>query len=145
MSCGTRAQDSARAILTVPGSSVLPSATSHLLLDFPVRTPAADAFTEVLLTDFAAARQFIPARPFCLSSYERNYTHVTHQCLPRPPQIFRCPRHRQFALTLTGSILPLKNRPFLLSAAPGIVAFMRSCVQASGSRLQAPGGRSVPS
>src|SRR5579862_7434145 len=50
----------ARAILTVPGSSVLPSSISHLpsgycaqtpLPDFPVRAPAADAFTGVLLTD----------------------------------------------------------------------------------------------
>jgi len=32
-----------------------------------VRASAADAFTEVLLTDFAAARQFISARPYCLS------------------------------------------------------------------------------
>jgi hypothetical protein len=88
----------ARAILTVPGSSVLPSVISHLpngycvlhgglrerhppaarpvarpalaqnpLPNFPVRAPAADAFTGVLLTDFTAARQFIPARPCCLS------------------------------------------------------------------------------
>ena len=90
----------ARAILTVPGSSVLPSEISHLpsgtayyaaafdsaalrqpapspvllllwlrttLPDFPVRASAADAITGVLLTDFAAARQFISARPYCLS------------------------------------------------------------------------------
>ena len=37
------------------------------LPNFPVRASAADAFTEVLLTDFAAARQFISARPYCLS------------------------------------------------------------------------------
>ena len=90
----------ARAILTVPGSSVLPSEISHLpsgttyytaacgsaalrqpapspvlrllwlrtsLPNFPVRASAADAITGVLLTDFAAARQFISARPYCLS------------------------------------------------------------------------------
>ena len=37
------------------------------LPDFPVRASAADAFTGVLLTDFAAARQFISAGPYCLS------------------------------------------------------------------------------
>jgi hypothetical protein len=91
---------SARAILTVPGSSVLPSEISHLpsgtayytaacgsaalrqpapspvlrllwlrapLANFPVRASAADAFTGVLLPNFAAARQFISARPYCLS------------------------------------------------------------------------------
>src|ERR1700689_689725 len=44
----------------------------------PVRASAADAFTGVVLTDFAAARQFIPARPYCLSGlqekpYPRNH------------------------------------------------------------------------
>jgi hypothetical protein len=101
MSCGTRAQDPARAILTVPGSSVLPSEITHLptgtayctaacgsaalrqpapspvlrlpwprapLADFPVRAPAAGAITAVLLTHFAAARQFISARPYYLSA-----------------------------------------------------------------------------
>jgi hypothetical protein len=37
------------------------------LPDFPVRASAADAITGVLLSDFAAARQFISARPYCLS------------------------------------------------------------------------------
>ena len=37
------------------------------LANFPVRASAADAITGVLLTDFAAARQFISARPYCLS------------------------------------------------------------------------------
>jgi hypothetical protein len=37
------------------------------LPNFPVRASAADAITGVLLTDFAAARQFISARPYCLS------------------------------------------------------------------------------
>jgi hypothetical protein len=32
-----------------------------------VRASAADAFTGVVLTDFAAARQFIPTGPYCLS------------------------------------------------------------------------------
>lgn len=93
MSCGTRAQTSARAILMAPGSSVLPSGINHLpsgvlrtagdanylvacdsatlrqpapspvlrllwlrtpLPNLPVRASAADAFTEVLLTDFTA-------------------------------------------------------------------------------------------
>lgn len=82
----------ARAILTVPGSSVLPSGITHFtarrpavappsgsqpvavsslartpLPNFPGRASAADAFTGALLTDFAAAQQFIPARP-CSSS-----------------------------------------------------------------------------
>lgn len=87
MSCGTRAQTSARAILMALGSSVLPSEINCLptgdaylsvacdsatlrqpapspvlrllrlgtpLPNFPVRASAADAFTEVLLTDFTA-------------------------------------------------------------------------------------------
>ena len=88
----------ARAILTVPGSSVLPSAIGHLPSGYCVlhggllerhplaassspvlpwlgtrrRTsrcarPQPTPVTGVLLTDFAAARQFIPARPYCLS------------------------------------------------------------------------------
>jgi hypothetical protein len=68
-------QSSARAILTVPAPPFFPlgSITSEL----PVRAPAAGAFTGVLITDFAAARQFIPARPYCLSElreklYPRN-------------------------------------------------------------------------
>jgi hypothetical protein len=113
---------SARAILTVSGSSVLPSEISHLpsgtaydraacgsaalrqpapspvlrwlwprtsLPNFPGRASAADAFTGVLLTDFAAARQFIPARPTVSLGYVRNYTHATPQCLIQPPQISR--------------------------------------------------------
>jgi hypothetical protein len=44
------------------------------LANFPVRASAADAITGILLTDFAAARQFIPARPYCLSGLrERLY------------------------------------------------------------------------
>ncbi|GHE56599.1 hypothetical protein GCM10017778_46070 [Streptomyces vinaceus] len=92
MSCGTRTQNSARAILMALGSSVLPSgsityqtgtanccycfsywwplsaplrqpAPSPILHplwlrtplpNLPVRAPAADAFTEVLLTDITA-------------------------------------------------------------------------------------------
>jgi hypothetical protein len=42
-----------------------------------MRAPAADAFTEVVLSELAAAQQFISARPFCLSCYERNYTYAT--------------------------------------------------------------------
>jgi len=89
---------SARAILMAPGSSVLPSAISHLPNGYCVlhgglrerhppsaspspvlpwlgtrrRTsrcarPQPTPVTGVLLTYFAAARQFIPARPYCLS------------------------------------------------------------------------------
>jgi hypothetical protein len=85
----------ARAILTVPGSSVLPSGISHLPSGYcvlhgglrerhspaasPVARPAlawnpaaelpgarvrSRRLHRVLLTDFAAARQFIPARPY---------------------------------------------------------------------------------
>ena len=72
----------ARAILTVPGSSVLPSAISYYqagtthrtpLPDFPVRAPEAGAFTGVLLTDFAAARQFIPAKPTVFLATRKPY------------------------------------------------------------------------
>jgi hypothetical protein len=106
----------ARAILTVPGSSVLPSeicqlpsgtayytaafdsaalrqpAPSPVLLllwlrttlpDFPVRASAADAITGVLLTDFAAARQSISARPYCLSGLrEELYPHSLSMSTP---------------------------------------------------------------
>jgi hypothetical protein len=84
MSYGTRAQAFARAILTVPGSSVLPS-ENYLRLDFPVRASAADAFTEVLLTDFAAAYSLSLSSPTACPGCERNSTHATFQCLLQPP------------------------------------------------------------
>src|ERR1700678_3311646 len=66
MSCGTRAQDSRPG--DPDGAWLLRSSPSdHSLPDFPVRASAADAFTGVLLTCFAAARQFISAGPYCLS------------------------------------------------------------------------------
>jgi hypothetical protein len=38
-----------------------------------VRASAADAFTGVLLTDLAAARQFASARPYCLSGLREKF------------------------------------------------------------------------
>jgi hypothetical protein len=76
MSCGTQAQefhpgdpDGAWLLRSFLWISHLPAGTAYRtpLPDFPVRASAADAFTGVLLTCFAAARQFIPARPYCLS------------------------------------------------------------------------------
>jgi hypothetical protein len=109
------------------------------LPNLPVRASAADAFTEVLLTDctagycelhlrvlltaapdhcgppgpvvspvtvlqpwlrnsttapsctlqlHTAARQFVSARPCCLSGYKRNHNHTTAQCLLQPEQVF---------------------------------------------------------
>jgi hypothetical protein len=55
------------AALQQPAPSPVLPWLGTLLPNFPMRASAADAFTEVLLTDFAAARQFIPARPYCLS------------------------------------------------------------------------------
>src|ERR1700677_3450641 len=64
MSCGTRARESRPG--DPDGAWLLRSSLwDQSLLNFPVRASAADAFTGVLLT--AAARQFIPARPCCLS------------------------------------------------------------------------------
>ena len=66
MSCGTRALDSRPG--DPDGAWLLRSSLWYRSVpNFPVRAPAADAFTGVLLTDFAAARQFIPAGPLCLS------------------------------------------------------------------------------
>jgi hypothetical protein len=73
MSCGTRAQESRPG--DPDGAWLLRSSLSdQSLLNFPERASAADAFTGVLLTDCAAARQFIPARPYCLSGLrEKRY------------------------------------------------------------------------
>ena len=66
MSCGTRAQESRPG--DPDGAWLLRSSLcDQSLPNFPVRASAADAFTGLLLTDFAAAWQFIPARPYCLS------------------------------------------------------------------------------
>ena len=62
--------------------------------ELPGRESAADAFTEVLLTDFAAARQFVLPGPTVSLGYERNYTRATAQCLLQPPQISRRSRQR---------------------------------------------------
>src|ERR1700722_15576225 len=66
MSCGTRALESR------PGDPdgawlLRPSLWDQSLPNDPVRASAADAFTGVLLTHFAAARRFILAGPYCLS------------------------------------------------------------------------------
>ena len=66
MSCGTRALKSRPG--DPDGAWLLRSSLwDQLLPNFPVRASAADAFHQVLITDFAAARQFIPAGPYCLS------------------------------------------------------------------------------
>jgi len=66
MSCGTRAQESRPG--DPDGAWLLRSSLSDQSLpNFPERAPAADAFTRVLLTNCAAARQFIPAKPYYLS------------------------------------------------------------------------------
>lgn len=67
---------SARAILTVPGSSVLPSEISYCRTSRCARPQPAPS-PGVLLADFAAARQSISAGPCCLSGlreklYPRN-------------------------------------------------------------------------
>jgi hypothetical protein len=52
------------------------------LPNFPVRASAADAFTGVLLTDFAAARQFIPCQAL-LSLW------ATRETIPmKPPDVY---------------------------------------------------------
>ncbi|ATZ25850.1 hypothetical protein SLAV_20130 [Streptomyces lavendulae subsp. lavendulae] len=66
------------------------------LPNFPVRASAADAFTEVLLTDFTAGycelhlRVLLPGSSSLPGTavslgYERNHNHATMQCLLRPP------------------------------------------------------------
>jgi len=63
----TAAFDSAALRQPAPSPVLLLLWLRTTLPDFPVRASAADAITGVLLTDFAAARQFISARPYCLS------------------------------------------------------------------------------
>ena len=74
----------ARAILTVPGSSVL-SLWDLSLPNFPVRASAADAFTEILLTNVAAARSSSLPGPTVSLGYRRNHTRATGGCLLQPP------------------------------------------------------------
>jgi len=73
MSCGTRAQDSRPG--DPDGAWLLHSSLwDQSLPNLPERAPAADAFTGILLTDCAAARQSISARPYCLSGLrEKTY------------------------------------------------------------------------
>src|SRR5579859_8047335 len=85
----------ARAILTVPGSSVLPSAICHCRT-CPVRAPEADAFTGVLLTCFAAARQFIPPGP--------TVSLATRETIPVPPPNVYSGRHRFLNLRREGNL-----------------------------------------
>src|ERR1700722_11961584 len=90
MSCGTRALESR------PGDPdgawlLRPSLWDQSLPNDPVRASAADAFTGVLLAHFAAARQFIPAGPYCLSGLREKPYPFNHRMSTPAITDFRMP------------------------------------------------------
>jgi hypothetical protein len=82
MSCGTRALKSRPG--DPDGALLLRSSLfNRSLPNFPVRAPAAGTFTEMLLTNVAAARSSSLAGPVVSLGYARNHTHETSECLLR--------------------------------------------------------------
>lgn len=132
MSCGTRAQHSARAILMAPGSSVpslwirslaycwycsvachsatlrqpAPSPVLRLLWlrtplpDIPVRAPAADAFTEVLLPRLHCSR-----RPLITAGHPVRSSVPSPSCESLASKL----HHRTALRTTTAVLLPASS------------------------------------